>query len=115
VGSFQAVQHMLANALIKLDFARPHVWRAAFGLDRCDPEAPLHVSMAKVYASEAAMEVARSALQVHGAMGYSTEMDLHLFMKRAWALSAAWGNAAHHQEVVAQWLLGTRSQGAGAS
>ena len=50
--------------------------------------------MAKATASDAAMLAARQALQCHGAIGYSFEYDLHLFMKRAWALAAAWGDAA---------------------
>ena len=109
IGSFQAVQHKLADAMIKIGFARPLVWRAAWSLDQGDSARHLHASMAKVYASEAAMEVARAALQTHGAMGYTTEVDLHLFMKRAWALAAAWGDAAHHEQVVAEALLGEPS------
>lgn len=106
VGSFQAVQHRLADAMIKLNFARPLVWRAAWSLDNADAERRVHASMARIYTSEAAGEVAKAALQVHGAMGYTTEYDLHLFMKRAWALAASWGDAAHHEKIVANALLG---------
>jgi alkylation response protein AidB-like acyl-CoA dehydrogenase len=49
--------------------------------------------MAKALASDAADLAARISLQVHGAIGYTWECDLHFFMKRAWALSAEWGSA----------------------
>jgi alkylation response protein AidB-like acyl-CoA dehydrogenase len=71
-----------------------------------DPERSLHVSLAKALASEAAWQAARTALQVHGAIGYSYESDLHLWMKRVWALAAAWGDAAWHRARVADAILG---------
>jgi alkylation response protein AidB-like acyl-CoA dehydrogenase len=106
IGSFQAVKHHLADALTKLEFARPVVYRAAYSMSRGSPSAALHVSMAKAYASEAAMVAARAALQCHGAIGYSYEHDLHLWMKRVWALSAAWGDASWHRARVGTLVLG---------
>jgi alkylation response protein AidB-like acyl-CoA dehydrogenase len=97
IGSFQAVKHHLANALVRLEFARPAVYRAAWSLDRCHRDAGRDASMAKALASEAATLAATTALQVHGAIGYTWEHDLHLWMKRAWALAAAWGDAATHR------------------
>jgi hypothetical protein len=61
--------------------------------------------MAKAYASDAALLAARHALQVHGAIGYSYEHDLHLWMKRAWALAASWGDAAWHRARVGRAIL----------
>jgi alkylation response protein AidB-like acyl-CoA dehydrogenase len=106
IGSFQAVKHLLADALLRLEFARPAVYRAAWSVARGDATRARDASMAKAYASEAALRAARVALQVHGAIGYTWEHDLHLWMKRAWALAAAWGDAAWHRERVATWLLG---------
>ncbi|UGQ09285.1 acyl-CoA/acyl-ACP dehydrogenase [Yinghuangia sp. ASG 101] len=106
IGTHQSVQHHLANVLVKLEFARPVVMRAAYSLARGLPSAPRDVSMAKIYAGEAADLAARNALQVHGAIGYTEEHDLHLFMKRAWALTAAWGDASRHRARVAADLLG---------
>jgi alkylation response protein AidB-like acyl-CoA dehydrogenase len=97
IGSFQAVKHRLADALVRLEFARPLVYRAAWSLDEGEADAPAHVSMAKAAASDAACLAASSALQVHGAIGYSWEHDLHLWMKRAWALAGAWGDAGWHR------------------
>ena len=65
--------------------------------------------MAKAMASDAATLAARTALQVHGAIGYTWEHDLHLWMKRAWALAAAWGDAATHRARVLEILLARRS------
>ena len=89
----------------KLEFARPVVYRAAYSLARGDAERGVHVSMAKAAASDAAQKCARVALQAHGAIGYSFEYDLHLWMKRAWALAAAWGDAAWHRNRVATVIL----------
>jgi len=105
IGSFQAVKHQLADALVRVEFARPVVYRAAWSLSVGDPNARLHASMAKAMASEAATVAARAALQVHGAIGYTWEHDLHLWMKRAWALAAAWGDAAAHRARVLEILL----------
>jgi alkylation response protein AidB-like acyl-CoA dehydrogenase len=105
IGSFQAIKHQLANALVRLEFARPVVYRAAWSLDTADPDAGVHASMAKAQASEAATLAARVALQVHGAIGYTWEHDLHLWMKRAWALAAAWGDAASHRARVLESLV----------
>jgi alkylation response protein AidB-like acyl-CoA dehydrogenase len=109
IGSFQAVKHHLADVALALEFARPVVYRAAYSLTYDDPAVPVHVSMAKAYASDAATLAARHALQVHGAIGYTTEYDLHLWMKRVWALAAAYGDAAQHRERVAAAVLDARS------
>lgn len=97
VGTFQAVKHHLADARLGLEFARPLVYRAAWSLTHHDPDAAVHVSMAKAHASDAARLTGRQALQCHGAIGYSYEYDLHLYLKRAWALAATWGDARWHR------------------
>ena len=107
VGGFQAVKHHLAGAAKDLTFARPMVWRAAHGLDTGSLTAARDVSTAKALASDAASLTADIALQCHGAIGYTVEHDLHLWLKRVWALSRAWGDAAHHRGVVAG-VLGLR-------
>ncbi len=105
VGSFQAVKHHLGDARIALEFARPLVYRAAWSMSEGDPDATIHVSMAKAMAGDATHLAAAKALQCHGAIGYSYEHDLHLFMKRAWALAAAWGDAPWHRARVARAIL----------
>ena len=102
------MKHHLANALLAIQFARPLVYRAASSVARDLPKASEHVSMAKSAASDAASATARTALQVHGAIGYAYEYDLQLWMKRVWALAASWGDAAHHRRRLAASLLTTR-------
>jgi alkylation response protein AidB-like acyl-CoA dehydrogenase len=104
VGSFQAVKHHLADVLLAVEFARPVVWYAAYAIDAGLPERRRAVSMAKAQASEAARRAAGWCLQCHGAMGYTEEYDLQLWMKRSWALAAAYGNAAWHRERVGREL-----------
>ncbi len=105
VGSFQAVKHHLADARIALEFARPLVYRAAWSLTHHDADASVHVSMAKAQASDAAHQAGRAALQCHGAIGYSDEYDLHLFLKRGWALEATWGDAPWHRARVGRAIM----------
>jgi alkylation response protein AidB-like acyl-CoA dehydrogenase len=105
IGSFQAVKHHLANARLALEFAAPLVHRAAWSVAHDVPFRSVHVSMAKAQASDAAQRVARIALQCHGAIGYTTEYDLHLYMKRTWALARSWGDARWHRRRVAETVL----------
>jgi alkylation response protein AidB-like acyl-CoA dehydrogenase len=102
IGSFQAVKHHLADALKELAFARPTVYRAAHSLATGADTRTRDVSMAKAMASDAARFVGRQALQCHGAIGYTVEHDLQLYLKRTWALATAWGDAAWHLDRVAQ-------------
>jgi alkylation response protein AidB-like acyl-CoA dehydrogenase len=104
VGSYQAVKHHLANALIAVEFARPLVYVAAYAVANSTPHRAREVSMAKAVASDAVDLAARTALQCHGAIGYTFEYDLHLWMKRGWALAAAYGDARHHRARVATEL-----------
>ncbi|WNM34480.1 acyl-CoA dehydrogenase family protein [Streptomyces sp. Li-HN-5-11] len=84
-GSFQAVKHRLADAKIALEFARPLLFGAALTM------APADVAAAKTAACEAAYTTARAALQLHGAIGYTAEYDLSLWLTKARALRTAWG------------------------
>lgn len=97
IGSYQAIKHQLADVRIALDFARPLVFGAALG------EVP--VSAAKVYAADAANLAARTGLQVHGAIGYTAEFDLSLWLNRIRALVTAWGTPAHHRARVLEGLV----------
>jgi alkylation response protein AidB-like acyl-CoA dehydrogenase len=105
IGSFQAVKHHLADLALALEFSRPLVYRAAWSIARGDADRSVHVAMAKARASKTALRAGRVALQVHGAIGYTTEYDLHLWMKRAWALAASWGDAAWHDARVGRAIL----------
>ncbi|WP_067433042.1 acyl-CoA dehydrogenase [Nocardioides jensenii] len=91
IGSYQAIKHQLADVRIALDFARPLVQGA--GLDPTSRA----VSAAKVSAAEAAHLASRVGLQVHGAIGYTQEFDLSIWITKVRALVAAWGTPADHR------------------
>ena len=97
IGSYQAVKHQLADVRIALDFARPLIHGAALG------EVP--ASAAKVAAADAAYLASRVALQVHGAIGYTSEFDLGLWILRVRALVTAWGTPANHRARVLDGLV----------
>lgn len=107
IGSYQAVKHHLATAQVKIEFARPVLHAAAAGLERSDVHSRARISQAKLACAEAADIAARTSIQVHGAMGYSWEVDVHLFLKRAIALTHWWGGTAFHRERVAARVFGT--------
>ncbi len=100
IGAFQAVKHLLADALQQVEFAKPVTYAAAWSM------APHEVSMAKALASEAAYRASRSSMQVHGGIGYTWEADLQLWMKKAWALNRAWGDPTTHRRRVSAHVLG---------
>ncbi|MFF4544328.1 acyl-CoA dehydrogenase family protein [Streptomyces sp. NPDC001435] len=94
IGSFQAVKHRLADARTALAFARPLLFGAALTMD------PADVAAAKLKACEAAYATARTALHLHGAIGYTAEYDLSLWLTRARALRMAWGGPDECRERV---------------
>jgi alkylation response protein AidB-like acyl-CoA dehydrogenase len=109
VGSFQAVKHRLADTLIGLEFARPLLYAAALALANGEPGQAAGVSAAKVAACESACAAARTALQVHGAVGYTDELALSLWIRKARPLRDAWGTTARHRaRVLAQQAGGGR-------
>jgi alkylation response protein AidB-like acyl-CoA dehydrogenase len=114
IGSYQAVKHALADVRIALDFARPLVLGAAVEGSCASEGAPAHsqthdpfprdVSAAKVAAGDAAYLASRVALQVHGAIGYTREHDLSLWIAKVRALVGAWGTPAFHRARVLESL-----------
>lgn len=105
IGSYQAIQHQLATARVKLEFARPVLYAAATRANSLDQRAQAGISHAKLAATDAADLAARTSLQVHGAMGYSWEVDLHFYMKRAWALAGVWGDRGFHLRRLSSLVL----------
>ncbi|MEU8347273.1 acyl-CoA dehydrogenase family protein [Spirillospora sp. NPDC048832] len=95
IGEYQAIKHHLASAMVELEFARPLVYGAA--LSYGTPDFARDVSAAKVAASEASYGLAKTALQVHGAIGYTDEYDPSLWIRKARALYSAWGSVADHR------------------
>jgi alkylation response protein AidB-like acyl-CoA dehydrogenase len=100
IGSYQAVKHLLANAQVKVEFARPVVHAAAAELPLGTLAAKARVAHAKIAAGAAAELAAQTAVQVHGAMGMTWEVDVHFFLKRALALKNSWGGSDGHVATV---------------
>ncbi|HEU5007793.1 MAG TPA: acyl-CoA dehydrogenase [Jatrophihabitantaceae bacterium] len=97
IGSFQAVKHQLADALVGLELARPLLYGAALAVAGETPARARDVSAAKVACADAAYRASRAALQVHGAIGYTSECDLALWLTKIRALRSAWGTQAEHR------------------
>ena len=104
IGSYQAIKHKLADVHIALELARPLVYGAALSLAAESSDTARDVSAAKVAAAEAARLAARNALQTHGAIGFTAEHDLSLWLLRVLALRSAWGDPAAHRRRVLEAL-----------
>lgn len=105
IGSFQAVKHLCADMFVRTELARAAVHNAAVTLD--DPEvgdAQRAVHGAKLLADEAATTNGRSCIQVHGGMGFTWEVPVHFFLKRAWLHATEFGTADEHAEDLAALL-----------
>lgn len=105
IGSFQAVKHHMANVAYRWEYAKAPLYRAAYALANGLSTASVNVSHAKLAAANVADVAAKNSIQVHGAMGYTWEVDLHLFMKKAWAFRSVWGDVAFHKQRVADFVL----------
>ncbi|MDT0201610.1 acyl-CoA dehydrogenase [Nocardioides sp. AE5] len=103
IGSYQAIKHQLADVRIALDFARPLVFGAALSLGT--PEGSRDASAAKVACADAVYLASRVGLQVHGAIGYTAEFDLSLWLMKVRALVTAWGTPAHHRAAILDALV----------
>lgn len=105
IGSFQAVKHILADMVVRAELARAAVDAAAVTLD--DPavgDVERAISGARILATEAALKNAKDSMQVHGGMGFTWEVDVHLYLKRAWMLNTTFGTAAAHADALAAGL-----------
>ncbi|HEY7133797.1 MAG TPA: acyl-CoA dehydrogenase family protein [Acidimicrobiia bacterium] len=105
IGSFQAVKHLCADMLVRAEVARAAVYAAGVTLDDPtvgDPERAVHA--AKVTAGDAAVRNGKAAIQVHGGMGFTWEVDAHLYLKRAWWLDTVLGSVEEHSEALAAAL-----------
>jgi alkylation response protein AidB-like acyl-CoA dehydrogenase len=106
IGSFQAVQHRLADMALDLERARAAVYYAAMAVDAADPDRHRAAHVAKAAAGQAARRCARDGIQLHGGIGYTWEHDLHLYLRRAYTSEALLGTTAWHHDRLADLLLG---------
>jgi alkylation response protein AidB-like acyl-CoA dehydrogenase len=92
IGAFQALQHRLADMLLKTESTRSAVYRAAWCLDTGAAETALACAAAKAYAGDAGRLVCGEAIQMHGGIGFTWELDLHFYFKRAKTLEQFYGS-----------------------
>ena len=105
IGSFQAIQHKLADMALDLERAWAAVYYAAMKLDAGDDERDRAAHVAKATAGEAARRIGKDAAQIHGGIGYTWEHDLHLFLRRAFASEAWLGNTDWHHDRLADLIV----------
>jgi alkylation response protein AidB-like acyl-CoA dehydrogenase len=101
IGMFQAVQHQCADMYLETESSRSAVYYAGWALEENSPDASTAVSIAKMYASDAARTVGNRGIQIHGGMGFTWENDVHLYYRRAKASETAFGDATFHRERIA--------------
>jgi len=102
IGRFQGVKHPLAEMFVDIESFKSLCYYAAWLLDERSSEAPLAVSRAKAYASEAFARIGVDSVQLHGGVGYTWEYDIQLYLKRAKWARPAFGDAEHHYQRVAK-------------
>ncbi len=102
IGAFQALQHRLADMLLRTESTRSAVYRAAWCLDTDAPETALTCATAKAYAGDAARYVCGEAIQMHGGIGFTWELDLHFYFKRAKTLEQFYGSTEAQLEKALQ-------------
>ncbi|HEU4390189.1 MAG TPA: acyl-CoA dehydrogenase, partial [Blastocatellia bacterium] len=105
IGQFQAIQHHCANMLLLTESARSAVYYAAWAMGNEPARAPLAVSVAKAYASDAYRDVGNLGIQVHGGIGFTWDEDIHFYYKRAKASEVMFGDASFHRERIARLIV----------
>jgi alkylation response protein AidB-like acyl-CoA dehydrogenase len=105
IGSFQAIQHKLADVALGIERAWAATYYAAMAIDAGDPDRRRAAHVAKAAAALAAHRAAKDAIQIHGGIGFTWEHDLHLWMRRAFASEALFGTQDWHHDRLADLLL----------
>jgi alkylation response protein AidB-like acyl-CoA dehydrogenase len=105
IGMFQAVQHQCADMYLETESSRSAVYYAGWALEENSPDAATAVSIAKMYASDAARSVGNRGIQIHGGMGFTWENSVHLYYRRAKASETAFGDATFHRERIASMVI----------
>ena len=106
IGSFQAIQHKLANMSLAVERAVSATYYAAMAIDADDPDRHRAAHVAKAAAGRAATLCAKDGIQIHGGIGYTWEHDLHLYIRRAYASEHLLGTSGWHHDRLAALLLG---------
>jgi alkylation response protein AidB-like acyl-CoA dehydrogenase len=102
IGSFQAIKHLLADSFTRTEVARSSVWAAGVTIDEPEvADVDRAIAGARLMSARAASENAKTCIQVHGGMGFTWEVDAHLYLKRAWILETLFGNMDEDADLIA--------------
>lgn len=101
IGKYQGVKHPLAEMHVDVESARSLLYYAAWCVQESPDELPLAAARAKAYTSEAFSRIGVDGVQLHGAVGFTAEYDIQLYLKRSKWAALAYGDAAHHYQRVA--------------
>jgi len=110
LAEFQALQFQIADMATELDAARLMVHRAAFSLDRSDPDATMHCAMAKRLATDACFDVVDRALQLHGGYGYIKDYPIERYLRDLRVHRILEGTNEIMRVIVARRLLRERNR-----
>ncbi|HEY1432279.1 MAG TPA: acyl-CoA dehydrogenase, partial [Stellaceae bacterium] len=102
IASFQSMKHKQADMLLEVELAKSAAYYAAASLDDGDDDAVANAHLAKAYASDAYMQIAIHAVQIHGGIGFTWDNDTHLWFKRAKSSEVLLGDATYHRELMLQ-------------
>ena len=105
IGSFQAIQHKLADLALALERATAAVQYASMTIDAADADRTRACHVAKAAAGDAARRCLKDGIQIHGGIGYTWEHDLHLFIRRATASEYLLGPTSWHHDRLADLLF----------
>ena len=105
LGAFQAIKHRCADMLVSLNSSRSAAYYAAWSLDRRAADLRKSMSIAKSFCGDSARYICDQGVQLHGGMGFTWELGLHFFMRRAKMLEYAYGDAVYHRKRLLQHVL----------
>jgi alkylation response protein AidB-like acyl-CoA dehydrogenase len=113
IGSFQAVSHRLADTKVEEEVGRSLLYGACLALQEHADSAAPQVSAVKAWMSDTAVKAGEAALQLHGGIGYTWELDVHLYLRQARSNAVYLGDAAYHRARVGRHIAEQQKQATG--
>ncbi len=113
IGRFQGVKHRLADIWVDTESIKSLLYYAAWTIDNRRDELPRYASLAKAYLADAFTRIGVDCIQLHGAVGYTIEYDIQLYLKRSKWLRPMFGDGDYHRDRLARLSMGEEAMGAG--
>ena len=111
IGRFQGVKHRLADIWVDTESIKSLLYYAAWAIDNRRDELPRYASLAKAYLAEAFTRIGVDCVQLHGAVGYTIEYDIQLYLKRSKWLRPMFGDGDYHRDRLARLSMGSEAMG----